>query len=153
MRLRPLLARALVAAAGVALLSCASQVDSVKPDPVRPPETPAPRQALESQTGLATFYGAALHGEQTASGEAFNNSDLVAAHPSYPLGTVVRVTNLRNGRAVEVRINDRGPANKRRNKAIVIDLSRGAAEALDCIKDGKVRVRVEVLRWGGARPD
>ena len=73
---------------------------------------------------------------------------MVAAHPTYPFGTVVRVTNLANRRAVEVRIVDRGPAQGPRAAGVLVDLSYGAAQALDFIQDGLTRVRLEVLRWG-----
>src|SRR5437870_11839262 len=94
-----------VLSVGGALLGC-----SANPNPDQALANPKP--VLKTQTGLAVFYDAAFQGEPTASGEGFNNNELVAAHPSYPVGTVVRVTNLRNGRAVEVRINDRGPTAK-----------------------------------------
>jgi rare lipoprotein A len=73
---------------------------------------------------------------------------MVAAHPSYPFGTLVRVTNLANGRSTNVRIVDRGPARKARAAGIVIDVSRRAAEALKFIRQGRARVRLEVLAWG-----
>jgi rare lipoprotein A len=106
------------------------------------------------QTGLATFYGARFQGRETASGEVFDRRDLVAAHRRYPFGTVVRVTNLQNGRQVRVRITDRGPFGSNRAKGAIIDLSTGAARRLDMIEDGVTRVRVEVLEWGdGQRAD
>jgi rare lipoprotein A len=73
---------------------------------------------------------------------------MVAAHPTYPFGTVVRVTNLANRRAVEVRIIDRGPAAGPRAAGVIIDLSSGAAQALDFLQEGLTRVRLEVLQWG-----
>jgi rare lipoprotein A len=69
-------------------------------------------------------------------------------HPTYPFGTAVRVTNLKNGRSVHVRIVDRGPTRGPRGDGVIIDLSRAAAGALGFIGDGRTRVRVEVLRWG-----
>jgi peptidoglycan lytic transglycosylase len=106
------------------------------------------RKVLETQTGLASFYGAEFHGNETASGEKFDMNELVAAHPSYPLGTVARVTNLDNGRSIEVRIIDRGPARGNRSGGVIIDLSKGAARQLDFVREGRERVRVEVLEWG-----
>jgi rare lipoprotein A len=100
------------------------------------------------QTGLATFYGGRFHGRETASGETFDRTDMVAAHRRYPFGTVVRVTNLTNGQAVRVRIIDRGPFGANRTKGAIIDVSSGAARRLDMIEDGVVRVRIEVLAWG-----
>jgi len=107
-----------------------------------------PRRVLASESGLASFYGTRLHGEETASGEILDRRELVAAHPTFPFDTVVRVTNLENGRSVEVRIIDRGPARAPRADGVVIDLSTGAAKKLGFLRDGRVKVRLEVLRWG-----
>ena len=101
------------------------------------------------QTGLAAFYGHGFQGARTASGEIFNKNMLVAAHPSLPLGSLVRVTNLANGRSIIVRINDRGPAPSQRARGVIIDLSRAAAEQLDFIKNGKTRVKLNVVRLAG----
>ncbi|WP_404385196.1 septal ring lytic transglycosylase RlpA family protein [Caenispirillum salinarum] len=95
----------------------------------------------EIQVGMASWYGAELAGNATASGEVFSPAKLTAAHPSLPLGTKVRVKNLENGRTVVVRINDRGPFAKNR----IIDLSEKAARQLDMIDDGVARVRVVPL--------
>ncbi len=73
---------------------------------------------------------------------------MVAAHPTYPFGTIVRITNLSNGRTRQVRILDRGPASGPQAAGVVIDLSYGAARALGFVSDGRARVRLEVLRWG-----
>ena len=75
----------------------------------------------------------------------------MAAHPSYPFGTLVRVTNLSNDREVEVRILDRGPTRAQRKKGVIIDLSRAAAEKIGMIRRGKIRVRVEVMKWGKSK--
>jgi rare lipoprotein A len=91
--------------------------------------------------GKASYYGAAHHGKQTASGEAFNQNALTAAHRSLPFGTRVRVTNLNNQRSVVVRINDRGPYSPGR----IIDLSRKAAEQLDMLRAGVIPVRLQSL--------
>lgn len=107
-----------------------------------PAATLRPASGAE-QTGLATWYGGKFHGRKTASGERFDQRALTAAHRTLPFGTVVRVTNQRNGRSVVVRINDRGPYGNRRR---VIDLSRHAAEVIDMVQDGVVPVRIEVLR-------
>jgi len=107
-----------------------------------------PRPVLATQTGLASYYGTRLHGEETASGEILDSRELVAAHPTYPFDTIVRVTNLENGRSVEVRIIDRGPARPHRADGVIIDLSTGAAKQLRFLRDGRTEVRVEVLRWG-----
>ncbi len=96
------------------------------------------------QIGIASYYAEDFHGKLTASGETFNMYELSAAHKTLPLGTVVRVTNLDNGKSVVVPINDRGPFVKNR----IIDLSYGAAKVLGMIGPGTARVRVEVLEWG-----
>ena len=108
----------------------------------------APRAILEAREGLASYYGPGLHGKPTASGARFDMKSMVAAHPSYPFGTVVRVTNVTNGRAAELRVVDRGPARGPRAQGVIIDVSQGAATALDFVDAGRARVRVEVLRWG-----
>ena len=104
--------------------------------------------AKATQVGVASFYGAAFEGRKTASGEVFDKEELVAAHPSYPLGTRARVTNLRNGRSQEVRIIDRGPTAKHQNRGVIIDVSEQVAKNLQFRKKGKTRVKVEVLEWG-----
>jgi rare lipoprotein A len=78
----------------------------------------------------------------------FDQTDMVAAHPTYPFGTVVRVTNLSNKRQVVVRVVDRGPAKGPRAEGVVIDLSSGAASNLGFLRKGRTRVRLEVLSWG-----
>ncbi|MBA4394147.1 MAG: septal ring lytic transglycosylase RlpA family lipoprotein [Desulfobacca sp.] len=100
------------------------------------------------QIGKASYYGKRFHGEKTASGRTFNRNHLVAAHPSYPYGTRVRVTNLENSRQVEVRIIDRGPTKAQRKKGTIIDLSRAAAEKLGMVRRGRAKVRLEVVEWG-----
>lgn len=88
--------------------------------------------------GEASWYGPGFHGEETASGETFDTNKMTAAHPSLPLGTKVKVTNLEENKTVEVRINDRGPYVDGR----VIDLSRAAAKKLDIVKDGTAKVKI-----------
>lgn len=94
-----------------------------------------------SQIGLASWYGEAFHLRQTASGEPFDMNDLTAAHRFLPLNTVVRVTNLNNGRSVVVRINDRGPYVRGRT----IDLSSYAAKRLGMRNSGLAPVRIDVF--------
>ena len=106
------------------------------------------RGVFEIREGLATYYGPGFHGRTTASGARFDMNAMVAAHPTYPFGTIVRVTNLSNRRTRQVRILDRGPAAGPQAAGIVIDLSYGAARALGFVADGRARVRLEVLRWG-----
>ena len=106
------------------------------------------RKPLARQVGNATFYSREFHGERTASGAIYNERALTAAHPSWPFGTVVRVTELDSGRTVSVTITDRGPADRSRRKGTIIDLSREAARRLKILEEGRARVRLEVLRWG-----
>jgi rare lipoprotein A len=93
------------------------------------------------QVGTASWYGEDFQGKPTASGEPFNMYDLTAAHPTLPLGTMVRVTNLRNRRAVVVRINDRGPIVPGR----IIDVSYSTAKVLRFQGQGVQRVRLDVV--------
>jgi len=91
------------------------------------------------QTGEASSYGQNFQGKTTANGEKFDKNDLTAAHPTLPLGTKAKVTNLENGKSVDVRINDRGPYVKGRD----IDVSQGAAKKLDMTKSGIAPVKIE----------
>lgn len=122
--------------------------------PVMPPEQPAPpvrpkASAKEDsskvgklpQTGEASWYGSKFHGKTTASGETYNQEGLTAAHASLPFGSKVKVTNMSNGKSVEVEITDRGPFAKNR----IIDVSRAAAKALDMKDSGTTKVRLEPL--------
>jgi rare lipoprotein A len=92
-------------------------------------------------TGNASWYGPKFHGKPTSSREIYNMYDLTAAHKTLPFGTYVMVTNLRNGKSVTVKINDRGPFVKGR----ILDLSYAAAKVLDMVESGVVPVRIEVL--------
>ncbi len=91
------------------------------------------------QIGMASWYGGKFHGRQTANGEIFNTNDLTAAHNELPFNTIVTVTNIINGKSVQVRINDRGPFVGDR----IIDLSYAAAKSLDMIRSGTANVLVE----------
>lgn len=93
------------------------------------------------QYGIASFYSDKFQGRKTSSGEIFSQKKLTAAHNTLPLGTYIRVTNLRNKKSVIVRVNDRL---HHRNKRLV-DLSRSAASKIGFIRSGITRVRVEVL--------
>jgi len=100
-------------------------------------------KTLEQSTvlgeGVASFYGAELAGNRTASGERFNPNAMTAAHRTLPMGTKLRVTNKANGKSVVVRVNDRGPFAKSR----IIDVSRGAAEQISMVRSGTARVTLE----------
>jgi rare lipoprotein A len=92
--------------------------------------------------GQASYYGAELAGNRTASGERFNPAALTAAHRSLPLGTKLRVTNNANGKSVIVRVNDRGPFTRSR----VLDLSLAAARQISMIRSGHAQVTLEIVR-------
>ncbi len=122
------------------LAGCAGPRVLVQPDdrPGRPPAVFSPKPVL-TQHGKASYY---WEDTRTASGERFHADALTAAHRKFPMQSWVRVTNERNGRAVIVRINDRGPYIGGR----IIDLSRGAARQIDMVKAGVVPVKVELLK-------
>ena len=109
---------------------------------------PADVTPVAAQTGLASYYAQKFEGLRTASGEIFRHAALIAAHPTWPLGTLARVTHLGTGRSVDVRINDRGPSAAPRREGVIIDLSHRAARELDMMRAGRARVSVEVLEWG-----
>jgi rare lipoprotein A len=106
----------------------------VVPAPARP-------KPLETETGIASWYGYPYHGRHSANGEIYEMEKLTAAHRTLPFGTWVRVVNLRNDKAVEVRITDRGPFVDGR----LIDLSKAAARAVGMVSAGVAGVRLEVI--------
>ena len=119
-----------------------------KPPRVIRPKTPAHPVDLESlstadayQVGVASYYGKKFHGRKTANGETFNMYKLSAAHRVLPLGTVVKVTHLGNGRWVVVKVNDRGPFIEGR----ILDLSFAAALELEMVQAGTARVMIEIV--------
>ncbi|NNE49195.1 MAG: septal ring lytic transglycosylase RlpA family protein [Altererythrobacter sp.] len=116
--------------------------DAVDITEIEPPEEPAVGNVVRDLgTGHASYYGRRFHGRLTANGERFDMRAMTAAHKTLPFGSVVRVTNRRNGRSVVVRINDRGPFVRGRT----IDLSRAAAEEIGLVKTGVGEVRIELL--------
>ena len=124
--------------------------------------TPAPNRTAQSkpevrkqagkpkpyQIGTASWYGEYFDGKPTASGEPYDMYDMTAAHLTLPLGTYVKVTNLKNGRTVVVRVNDRGPYIEGRT----IDLSYGAAQALEFTEKGLQRVRLDIIKPQHQKP-
>lgn len=94
------------------------------------------------QLGVSSYYGKKFHGRKTANGETFNMYKLTAAHRVLPLGTHVRVTNLSNGRWVEVKVNDRGPFIEGR----ILDLSFAAALEIEMVQAGTARVMIEIIK-------
>ena len=105
------------------------------------PMTPANGMMASARVGQASWYGPGFYGNRTANGETFRPGTLTAAHRTLPFGTLVRVTNLNNGRTAVVRINDRGPFHGGR----IIDLAHGAAQKLGVTASGVAQVRLEVL--------
>jgi rare lipoprotein A len=99
------------------------------------------------QTGIASYYHDSLHGNKTASGQVYDKTRMSAAHKTLPLGSKVRVTDMRTGKAITVRVNDRGPFVKGR----IIDLSRRAARELGMIQRGVAKVKMEVVSVPGSR--
>lgn len=95
---------------------------------------------LKIQEGIASYYGERFHNRKTANGEIFDMNQMTAAHKYLPFGTMLKITNLKNGRQVWVMINDRLPQTSKR----IIDLSKGAATELEMIRDGIVPVKIEV---------
>lgn len=123
-----------------------------KPSPDASPEdvpgdiaSEVPDKVLRTATGEASFYADKFEGRRTASGIPFRQNQMVAAHRAYPFGTVLRVTNTRNDKSVNVRVVDRGPFGK---QSRILDLSTRAARELDYLAAGRAQVRVEVLEWG-----
>lgn len=107
---------------------------------------PIPSSEGYRAKGIASWYGKDFHGKPTANGERYNMYDLTAAHPTLPLPTYVRVTNLKNGKSLVVRVNDRGPFLRGR----LIDLSYRSAVALDMAEDGTAPVLLEALPTDGS---
>jgi len=101
-------------------------------------------EVLETEIGLASFYAHAFHGKLTFTEEVYDMYGTTAAHPTYPMNTIIRVTNTFNKRHIEIRINDRMPQHPER----IIDLSLGTAQELDMVEDGITEVKIEVLKWG-----
>ncbi len=114
-----------------------------------PPPSEVPAKTPTVHVGDASWYGPGFSGKTTASGEVFDETKMTAAHKTLPLGTKAKVTNLKDGKSVQVEINDRGPYAQGR----IIDLSQAAAKALGIIDRGVVKVRVESLENPVARGD
>lgn len=112
---------------------------------VAPPGPPTPPRVDAEEAGSASWYGFPYHGRQTASGEVYDMHELTAAHRTLPLGTRLMVTNIANGQAVEVRVNDRGPFVGDR----ILDLSYGAAQVVGAVGPGVIRVRLRVIALQG----
>ncbi|MEA3000824.1 MAG: rare lipoprotein [Sphingomonadales bacterium] len=160
LRRRGLPRAAALAVAALIISAPAGAVDAVSPrlqslqDAVAAASDPVPAPSLEAKAeavqqafeaigeGQASYYGRELAGNRTSSGERFNPMAMTAAHRTLPLGTLLRVTNLANGRSVIVRVNDRGPFVRSR----LIDVSLGAAREIGMVAQGRAQVRLEVVR-------
>ena len=108
------------------------------------PTLPADAKPLATETGLASWYGPPYHNRRGSNGEVYNMHAMTAAHRTYPLGSIVRVTNVKTGAHALVRITDRGPFIPGR----VVDLSLAAARKLDVWKPGVAEVKVELMQSG-----
>ena len=131
----------------VGIIGCGPSIaygDYVKSDGMSRKEIEAIKNHPRVQIGVASYYGSKFHKKRTANGEIFNMYKVSAAHKTLPLGTKVRVINLKNGRSLTMTINDRGPYVKGR----IIDLSYKAAQKLGFVNEGTTKVRIEVLRLG-----
>jgi rare lipoprotein A len=122
-------------------------VQTLPDDALLPPQqalpqlAPAPQAFEPAGEGEASYYGAELAGNRTASGERFNPAAFTCAHRSLPLGSMVRVTNVANGRSVVVRVNDRGPFAHSR----IIDVSLAAAREIGLVRAGRGQVRLDLV--------
>ena len=125
------------------MFACGKKSVNTYPAPEQQPSSSSPGYTIEGSTqiGLASWYGIEEHNNYAASGERFSKHDYTAAHKTLPMGTVVRVTNLENGRDVIVKVNDRGPFVGDR----IIDLSHAPATSIDMVQKGVVKVKVEVV--------
>jgi len=126
---------------GIASAQTASPVDHVR-------HASTVRHHHWYEFGIASWYGKFFQGRTTASGEPYNQNAMTCAQRNLPLGSLLRVTNLRNNRSVVVRVNDRGPVPQDR----VIDLSRAAAERLGFSHKGLAPVKIELIQTGSEHP-
>jgi rare lipoprotein A len=117
-----------------------------RPAGARVPAAPAPVPGVYVEQGIASWYGVPFHGRRAANGEVYDMNQPTAAHRTLPFGSIVRVTNLDNGRQTQVRITDRGPFVEGR----IIDLSFAAARSVDMVGAGIAHVRLELLSTGGS---
>jgi rare lipoprotein A len=134
---RPFYAGAVIIAASFAAATgCGKRVAARVPVPVKPASIGS------TESGIASWYGVPYDGRRTSSGEVFDMRAMTAAHRTLPFNTWLEVTNLKNGKQVDVRVTDRGPFVDGR----IIDLSMGAAEKIEMVRDGIVKVRLKVIK-------
>src|SRR6202051_3964351 len=132
----------LIVGLGAAQDPNSSEASSAQTSRTPKPEVRKQAKPRPYQVGTASWYGEFFDGKTTASGEDYDMYDMTAAHPTLPMGSYVRVTNLHNGRAVVVKVNDRGPIVPGR----IIDLSYGAAQVLNFQNRGLQRVRLDLVK-------
>ena len=125
----------------VALMALSARTEARSPELKMLPITPSLSLVGTSQIGLASWYGSECEGNLTASGALFDKNALTCAHRDLPLGTKVKVTNLRNHRSLVLKVNDRGPGTTGR----VLDVSRAAARQLGFLRAGLTHVRIQVV--------
>lgn len=123
----------------LALSGCSSEHSSEQDKQTPQGKESAATKPVHKEVGEASWYGPGFQGQETSNGETFDQKKMTAAHPSLPMGTEAKVTNLENGKKVEVRINDRGPYAENR----VIDLSSAAANKLEMKEEGTTQVKIE----------
>src|SRR5579863_9231077 len=136
----------LIVGLGAAQAPNTSEASSAPTSPIRIKAVDRQKTAKAKpyQVGTASWYGEDFDGKPTASGEDYDMYDMTAAHPTLPLGSYVKVTNLHNGKVVVVKVNDRGPLVQGR----IIDLSYGAAQVLQLKDHGLQKVRLDVVKRG-----
>lgn len=133
----------------VLLLAAGCLTIAANSEAAEKPESATEQPVLETKSGMAVFYDRSLNGTKTSDGGRLDNSKFTAAHATYPFGTLLRVTRVKNVKTVEVRVTDHLPTTKTNRKlGIIIDFTRAAASKLDMLKDGRAKVTVEVLEWG-----
>ena len=132
------------------MTSCGPSIvygDYVNSDGMTRKEIESIRNHPQVQIGISSYYGKEFHKKRTANGQIFNMHKVSAAHKTLPLGTRIRVTNLKNGRSLTMTIIDRGPFVKGR----ILDVSYKAAKKLNFVNEGTTKVRIDVLRLGSNR--
>ncbi len=131
----------------VSIMSCGPSIaygDYINSEGMTRKQIEAIKDHPQVQIGIASYYGSKFHKKRTANGEIFNMYKVSAAHKTYPLGTKVKVTNMKNGQSIKLTINDRGPYVKGR----IIDLSYKAARKIGFVNQGTTKVRIDVIRLG-----
>ncbi len=136
----------LIAVVTLLIVGCSSH-PRFRDEPVSKRYKDRPAKLKKGQTwrGVASYYGPKFHGRKTSNGEVFDMHRFTAAHKTLPFGTILEVTNLKNGKKCQVRINDRGPFIEGR----IIDLSMGSAKKIGMINDGIAEVELKIIKVGG----